>query len=277
MTLPDGGAGRLEPTMELIRRAAELAGVPRDEVRLGGIPVVNAALNEESTRSLVRLAGVSGLLGLVIAWLCFRDLRLTMLVLAVGVYSAAASLAVVPLVRDAPERRPHHDGPAGLRDGRFGGDPSVELLPRRPEARRVRRKRPARPWPMRRCRCSWLRHYGSWSAVARLQRFESDSDVRRVLGGRSGSRLGCAVLLCFRRRSLCGCPPDHVSARTAASGETERSLASGPVAEAWENGSPRIRGGNDRVSRIDLRGPRGTAADTHVDPDDAALLAREPR
>ena len=97
MTLLDGKADRLEPAMELIRQAAEAVGVPRGEVRLGGIPVVNAALNQESSRSLVRLAGLSGLLGLVIAWLCFRDLRLTLLVLAVGLYSAAASLAVVPL------------------------------------------------------------------------------------------------------------------------------------------------------------------------------------
>ena len=34
---------------------------------------------------------------MIIAWLCFRDLRLTSLVLASGVYSAAAALAVVPL------------------------------------------------------------------------------------------------------------------------------------------------------------------------------------
>lgn len=98
ITLREAAAGRLEPVMELIRRAAQGAGAPREEVRLGGIPVVNAALNQESTRSLVRLAGLSGFLGLVIAWLCFRDLRLTTLVLVVGVYSAAASLAVVPLV-----------------------------------------------------------------------------------------------------------------------------------------------------------------------------------
>jgi predicted RND superfamily exporter protein len=33
----------------------------------------------------------------MIAWICFRDVRLTALVLAVGVYSASAGLAVVPL------------------------------------------------------------------------------------------------------------------------------------------------------------------------------------
>ena len=68
---------------------------PAGEVRLGGIPVVNAALNQESTASLVRLAGLSGLLGAMIAWLCFRDWRLTFLVLATGIYSAAASLAEI--------------------------------------------------------------------------------------------------------------------------------------------------------------------------------------
>jgi predicted RND superfamily exporter protein len=97
MTLADAAAARLEPTLDLIREAAAAAGVPAGELRVGGIPVVNAALNQESTASLVRLAGLSGLLGAMIAWLCFRDLRLTSLVLASGIYSAAASLAVVPL------------------------------------------------------------------------------------------------------------------------------------------------------------------------------------
>jgi predicted RND superfamily exporter protein len=95
--LSDGAAARLEPTLELIRQAAEFAGVQRSDVRLGGIPVLNAALNRESTNSLVRLASLSGVLGLLMAWFCFRDLRLTTLVLAIGVYSASASLAVVPL------------------------------------------------------------------------------------------------------------------------------------------------------------------------------------
>lgn len=97
MTLSGAAANRLEPTLDLIRRAARTAGVPEGELRVGGIPVVNAALNRESTASLVRLAGLSALLGTLIAWLCFRDLRLTALVLSLGIYSAAASLAVVPL------------------------------------------------------------------------------------------------------------------------------------------------------------------------------------
>jgi predicted RND superfamily exporter protein len=96
--LSDRAAHRLEPALELIRQAAESAGIPSSDLRLGGIPVINAALNRESTNSLVRLAGLSGFLGLIVAWLCFRDLRLTTLVLLVGVFSAAASLAVVPLV-----------------------------------------------------------------------------------------------------------------------------------------------------------------------------------
>jgi hypothetical protein len=95
--LPDAAARRLEPSFELILQAAESVGVPRGEVRMGGVPVINAALNRESTNSLLRLAGLSGVLGLVIAWFCFRELRLTTLVIGVGVYSAAASLSVVPL------------------------------------------------------------------------------------------------------------------------------------------------------------------------------------
>lgn len=97
VTLREDAPARLEAALDLIEQAAAEAGVPRGEVRLGGIPVINSAINCESTQSLVRLAGLSGLLGVGLAWLCFRDWRLTALVLAIGVWSAAASLAIVPL------------------------------------------------------------------------------------------------------------------------------------------------------------------------------------
>src|SRR4029077_4595053 len=95
--LPAATDSRLGPAIGQIRRAAGAAGVPPNEVRLGGIPVINDALNRESTSSLVRLFSLSGLLGMLIAWLCFRDPRLTALVLFVGVYSAALSLALIPM------------------------------------------------------------------------------------------------------------------------------------------------------------------------------------
>src|SRR3954469_21652565 len=95
--LPAAMAGRLNPALGRVRQAAEAAGVPSGEVRLGGIPVINDALNRESTSSLVRLFSFSGFVGLLIAWLCFRDPRLTALVLFVGVYSAALSLAFIPM------------------------------------------------------------------------------------------------------------------------------------------------------------------------------------
>ena len=96
--LPKGSAPRLESVIKRILWAAEMAGIPRDEVRMGGIPILNAAINRESANSLMALAAVSGLLGLVMSWICFRDLRMTTMILAVGVYGAAASLAIVPLV-----------------------------------------------------------------------------------------------------------------------------------------------------------------------------------
>ena len=46
----------------------------------------------------MRLAGLAALIGLVVAWLCFRTVRLTAIVFVISAYSAALSLAVVPLV-----------------------------------------------------------------------------------------------------------------------------------------------------------------------------------
>ena len=128
MTLRDEAADRLEPALELIRQAADAAGVPRDEVRVGGIPVVNAALNRESHASLVRLAGFSGLLGVLIAWLCFRDLRLTSLVLALGVVQCGSQPGRRAAVRRAAERHPDHDGPAGLCDRPSRGPSTCRII-----------------------------------------------------------------------------------------------------------------------------------------------------
>ncbi|MFO1066341.1 MAG: MMPL family transporter [Pirellulales bacterium] len=79
----------------VIHRIVEAAGIPAEAVHFGGPPVDNAAIDEEGERTLVRLAGVSGLLGLGLAWWALRSVLLTMVVFFCGVMSAAASLGTV--------------------------------------------------------------------------------------------------------------------------------------------------------------------------------------
>ncbi|HEY2410693.1 MAG TPA: MMPL family transporter [Pirellulaceae bacterium] len=97
ITLNNLAQGQLKPALAEIYAAAADAGIAADVIHLGGPPVVNAAIDRSSSQSLVRLAGLAALIGLVIAWLCFRTLRLTAVVFIIATYSSAASLAIVPL------------------------------------------------------------------------------------------------------------------------------------------------------------------------------------
>lgn len=97
LTLSDESRLALKPMIREVRTAAEEVGLPAEDVHLGGPPVVNAAIDVSSSQSLVRLAGLAGVIGLVVAWFCFRTVRLTLIVFIVAGYSAMLSLAVVPL------------------------------------------------------------------------------------------------------------------------------------------------------------------------------------
>lgn len=81
----------------LLRRMVDQAGIPLADVHLGGPPVDNSAIDEEGERTLLRLAGLSGLLGLGLAWWSLRSIPLTLIVFFCGVMSAATSLAIVGL------------------------------------------------------------------------------------------------------------------------------------------------------------------------------------
>jgi len=97
VALSDEARTHLRTALGEIRAAAAEISLPAHDVHLGGPPVVNDAIDQSSAHSLVRLAGLAGLVGLIIAWLCFRDVRLTLMVFVVAGYSAMLSLAVVPL------------------------------------------------------------------------------------------------------------------------------------------------------------------------------------
>jgi uncharacterized protein len=79
----------------VIIEALRKCGIDPETARLGGPPVENVAIDEEGDRTLARLATYSGLLGLVLAWWSLRSVRLTLIVFACGVLSAAAGLAFV--------------------------------------------------------------------------------------------------------------------------------------------------------------------------------------
>jgi predicted RND superfamily exporter protein len=97
VTLSEDSRIRLSSVLSEIRNATVASGVLEEDVHLGGPAVVNDAIDKSSSQSLVRLAGLAALVGLVVAWLCFREVRLTVIVFLISGYSALLSLAVVPL------------------------------------------------------------------------------------------------------------------------------------------------------------------------------------
>lgn len=79
----------------VLRRLIARAGIEEDKLHLGGPPVDNIAIDEEGEKTLIRLAGFSGLLGLGLAWWSLRSVVLTMIVFGCSVSSAAASLGMI--------------------------------------------------------------------------------------------------------------------------------------------------------------------------------------
>lgn len=64
-------------------------------LKMGGPPVDNVAIDEEGTITLVRLVGYSALVGISLSLICFRSIRVTIMVFFVGGVAAIASLAIV--------------------------------------------------------------------------------------------------------------------------------------------------------------------------------------
>ena len=75
--------------------ALQDCGVDIETVHIGGPPVDNVAIDEEGERTLIRLAGLSCLLGLGLAWFSLRSIKLTGIVFGCGILSAAAALASI--------------------------------------------------------------------------------------------------------------------------------------------------------------------------------------
>ena len=108
VTVGDESEGQLRATIDSVRNAAEGVGVPPDELRMGGSPVAGAALNDnvlkaawnrDAPLSLLPWrtpVGFSLLVGVLLAFVMLRSIRLAVLVLAVSIYTTVVTLALVP-------------------------------------------------------------------------------------------------------------------------------------------------------------------------------------
>jgi predicted RND superfamily exporter protein len=95
---PFKGLGlRKWPTSPLFQ-AIHFAGLTENDVRLGGPPIDNVAIDAEGQKTLLRLAGLSAALSIALAYWSLRSVRMTAIVFTCGVMSAALSLAAVPLL-----------------------------------------------------------------------------------------------------------------------------------------------------------------------------------
>lgn len=65
------------------------------ELHVGGPPIDNVSIDEEGTITLVRLVGYCAALGLFLSYMCFRSIKITIMIFFVGVSSAMASLSLV--------------------------------------------------------------------------------------------------------------------------------------------------------------------------------------
>lgn len=89
------GRGLLgKPRGRLFEIAGE-ANIGENELRLGGPPVDNVAIDEEGSITLVRLVSWSAVLGIGLSLICFRSITATIMIFFVGGISAIMSIALV--------------------------------------------------------------------------------------------------------------------------------------------------------------------------------------
>jgi uncharacterized protein len=89
------GRGMLGKPRGRLYEIAHESNISETELRLGGPPVDNVAIDEEGSITLVRLVSYSAVLGIALSLLCFRSVTATIMIFFVGGISAITSLALV--------------------------------------------------------------------------------------------------------------------------------------------------------------------------------------
>lgn len=84
-----------KPRGRLLEIATGECGLNKENVHLGGPPVDNVSIDEEGSSSLLKLASLSGLVGILLSYYAFRSIRVTAMLFFMGSMSAISSLAYV--------------------------------------------------------------------------------------------------------------------------------------------------------------------------------------
>jgi len=96
LTLADTARANLHGAIDLIKKVAEQeCGVPEQSIHMGGPPVDNVSIDKAGQTSVTILFGLSLVVGFFVSRWSLKSKLLVGLVLASGVYSMFASLAVV--------------------------------------------------------------------------------------------------------------------------------------------------------------------------------------
>jgi predicted RND superfamily exporter protein len=89
------GRGMLGKPRGRLYEIAHETNIPDYQLRMGGPPVDNVAIDEEGSITLVRLVGYSAVIGIGLSLLCFRSVTATIMLFFVGGISAIMSLGLV--------------------------------------------------------------------------------------------------------------------------------------------------------------------------------------
>ena len=96
LTLSDTARANLHGAIDTIRQVALAeCGIPAAAIHMGGPPVDNVSIDKAGQTSVTILFGLSLVVGFFVSWWSLKSKTLVALVIASGVYSMFASLAIV--------------------------------------------------------------------------------------------------------------------------------------------------------------------------------------
>jgi len=96
LTLSDAARANLHGAIDMIGNvASQECGIPEASVHMGGPPVDNVSIDRAGQTSVTILFGLSLVVGFFVSWWSLKSKTLVAMVLASGVYSMFASLAIV--------------------------------------------------------------------------------------------------------------------------------------------------------------------------------------